>query len=118
MKRIWEHFLFLLLFAATVLSCTQPRTKRYSDMIDPLVGSAKKEEVDRLLGVPAFCRQETALQKCEYRTASGRNAPTPEVFSKKTTIPDVSPYEYFDVIHLFYDDRRVLKEWQAVVVKP
>lgn len=117
MKHIWEKLaLFWLL--ALVVACTQPRTRRYSEVIDPMVGSGKKEELDKLLGNPAFCQQESAFQKCEYRTAMGRNDPTPVIFSKATTMPDVSPYEYFDVIHLFYDDRRVLKEWQAIVVKP
>jgi hypothetical protein len=116
MKLILEQLTLLLLLA--LAACTQTRARRYSEMIDPLVGSGKKEQLDKLLGIPAFCRQESAFQKCEYRTASAHNAPTPIVFEKLTNMPDVSPYEYFDVIHLFYDDQRVLKEWQAVVLKP
>lgn len=107
-----------LLWLVALVACTQTRTRRYSEIIDPLIGSGKKEELDKLLGNPAFCLQENLFQKCEYRTASAHNEPTPIVFTKVNTMPDVSPYEYFDVIHLFFDDRRVLKEWQAVVVKP
>lgn len=107
-----------LLGLLAVAACTQLRTRRYSEMIDPLIGTGKKEELDQLLGNPTFCLQQSQLQKCEYRTATGRNAPTPMVFAKTTTMPDVSPYEYFDVIHLFYDDRRILTDWQAIVIKP
>ena len=59
----------------------------------------------------------TALADFE-KQATGRNAPTPMVFTKSSTMPDVSPYDYFDVIHLFYDDQRVLTEWQPIVIKP
>ncbi len=117
MRDICEK-LALLWLLVLIVACTQPRMRRYSEVIDPMVGSGKKEELDRLLGNPTFCQQEKAFQKCEYRTAMGHNAPTPIVFTKMTHMPDVSPYEYFDVIHLFYDDLRVLKEWQAVVLKP
>ncbi len=116
MKHFFESLLLLVLFALG--ACTQLRSARYSEMIDPLVGSGKKEQLDKMLGVPTFCKQESPFQKCEYRTAAGHNDPTPDAFAKKSTMPDVSPYEYFDVIHLFYDDQRVLKEWQAVVLKP
>lgn len=120
MSDTWEKFAlaFLLTLALALSACTQTPVRRYSDMIDPLVGSGKKEELDRLLGFPASCRQESVFQKCEYRTASGRNAPTPMVFTKQPGKPDLSPYESFDVIHLFYDDQRILKEWQAVVLTP
>lgn len=106
---------FLLICAA----CTEPRLKRYSDIIEPLVGSAKRERVTEILGKPTSCKREFSQEKCEYRTSMGRNHPVPEVFKKPEGLgPDLSPYEYFDVLHLYYDDFGILREWDPVVIQP
>ena len=100
-------------------SCTESRVKKYSDILEPLVGTAKKERLNEVLGKPTFCKRELAYEQCEYRTSRGRNDPVPEVFRKSEGLgPDLSPYEYFDVLRLYYDDFGVLKEWDAVNIQP
>jgi len=110
---------FFVIGLWVLVGCTSPRLKRYHDLIDPHVGKAKKEKMDSLLGVPSSCKRTPSLKLCEYRTASERNEPVPGVLEKPKGFggPDVSPYEYFDVLHLFYDDFGVLQEWNPVVIQ-
>ena len=99
-------------------ACTEPRIKRYENQLEPLVNKGKKLQIGKMLGQPVKCEPLEALERCEYRTARERNDPVPVVFKRESAMgPDVSPYEYFDVLHLFYDDSGVLKEWQPIVVK-
>lgn len=104
--------LLFLLF----IGCTEPRFKRYQDIIDPKVGVADKTDMNRMLGSPVKCTPDGSYQMCEYRTAKGRNEPVPSVHEKKEGFPDLSPYEYYDVLHLFYDDFGVLRDWKPVVL--
>jgi hypothetical protein len=111
---------FLGLFLLLLCACTEHRVKRYAEILEPRVGVATKEEVTAQLGQPAFCRPDSQYQLCEYRTASGRNAQTPEVYRRQSGFggPDVSPYEHFDVIHAYFDNFGTLRDWKAIVVEP
>ena len=98
-------------------SCTETRIKRYSDILEPHVGNTSKVEMDRLLGGPAYCRAEGKYQLCEYRTAIGRNEQIPYVHLKNDAMgPDLSPYEHFDVLQLYYDDFGTLRDWKPIVL--
>lgn len=100
------------------LACTQTRVERYADLIEPHIDGAKKPEMNRILGAPTYCREEGKFEKCEYRTARGRNESVPGIHHKQPAMgPDLTPYEHFDVIHLYYDSFSVLKEWQPIVVQ-
>ncbi len=111
-QKLWP-FLFCLL----ILSCTQTRVKKYQGMLEPLLGKAKQSEVNALLGNPISCKQEGRFEKCEYRTTSAQNNPVPDMFRKSEGIgPDLSPFEYFDVLHLYFDAFHILKEWEPVVI--
>lgn len=99
-------------------SCAELRVKKYSNLLDPMLGSSKKQEVSKVLGSPTFCQAEGVFEKCEYRTASVRNYPVPAVYRKEIAMgPDLSPYEYFDVLEVQYDSFGVFKDWQPVVLK-
>lgn len=99
-----------------VISCTQSRVKKYEGMLAPLVGKASQNQINALLGNPSFCRQENRFEMCEYRTATAHNTPVPDMFRKSESLgPDLSPYEYFDVLHLYFDSFHVLKEWEPFV---
>lgn len=107
----------MCLVILTLLSCTQTRVKKYEGILEPLVGKATKSQVNQLLGSPVSCKQESRYEKCEYRSAFSQNDPVPEVFRKVEGLgPDLSPYEYFDVLHLYFDNFRILKEWEPVVM--
>lgn len=110
--------LILIVLLVNLVQCTHQRVDRYRSAIEPRVNKSKKAELDELLGSPVKCEpSKDGLERCEYRTASERNAPIPEVFRRNSTMgPDVSPYEYFDVLHLYYDSFGTLKEWSPVVV--
>jgi len=83
-----------------------------------MVGNGKKESVDKVLGPPIKCVKEHALEKCEYRTARERNDPVPAVHHQERSMgPDLSPYEHFDVLHLYYDSFGLLREWEPIVIK-
>ena len=111
--------LFLLLVLSVLVSCAQSRVRRFDELIEPKIGKATKSNMSQLLGTPVKCIRVAALERCEYRTASQRNDPVPGVhIPKKGMGPDVSPYEYFDVIHVFYDDFRVVRDWAPVVIHP
>ncbi len=111
--RIIAHVTLLL----TLLSCTEPRVKKYQDILEPRVGSGKKEEIDKLLGNPTWCKDEDGTQKCEYRSSRANNSPVPDVYKKEEGMgPDLSPYDRYDVLHLKYDGFGVLKDWEPVVV--
>lgn len=108
-------FLCLLVVAG----CASSRTKRYQDMLEPKVGSGKKDEINKMLGSPSWCRSESGSEKCEYRTSKGSHAPVPDMYRKEGALgPDLSPYDQFDVLHLYYDGVGVLKDWEPVVVRP
>lgn len=109
--------LAFLFFIVGILGCTEPRVKKYSNILEPRVGSGKKDEIDRLLGNPTWCKEKEGLQKCEYRSSRANNAPVPDVFRKEEGMgPDLSPYDRYDVLHLTYDGFGVLKDWEPVVI--
>jgi hypothetical protein len=103
------------LIGILTLSCSQNRVKKYQNLLDPLVGKAKKDQINALIGNPVSCKNENRYEKCEYRTAHAQNTPVPDMF-KKSEGPDLSPYEYFDVLYLYFDPFHVLKEWEPVVI--
>ena len=104
----------LLLFAG----CAQHPVTRYQNMLDPLVGSARKPDMDKLLGKSVSCQSEQGGQVCEYRTSRGRNHPVPDVYRKESGMgPDLSPYDHFDVLHLYYDEFGNFRDWQAVDIQ-
>ena len=108
---------FIFLLCALVAGCVTQRVKRYRDLLDPLVGKEKKANINRLLGKPANCEQEQDLEKCEYRTTKERNDPVPIVHERESALgPDLSPYDTFDVLYLYYDGFGVLKDWKPVSV--
>ncbi|MBI4403429.1 MAG: hypothetical protein HY537_04670 [Deltaproteobacteria bacterium] len=111
--------LALALFCVVMLAgCTHTRVKFYHDLINPLVGSATKEKMNSLLGSPTWCKQETSFEQCEYRTSRGRSEPVPAIHRQHESMgPDLSPYDYFDVLHLFYDDTKTLREWSPIVIQ-
>lgn len=110
--------LLILLTIFVCLACTETRIERYTDIIEPHVGGTHKAEMNKILGAPTFCKEEGKYEKCEYRTARGRNEPVPGVFRKEPAMgPDLTPYEHFDVLHLYYDSFAVLKEWEPIVVQ-
>ena len=102
--------------AFLLIGCTETRVKRYGNILDPLVGTARKTQVNRKLGIPAFCQLESPLERCEYRTARGRNEQIPYIHQKREGFPDLSPYEHFDVLHLYYDGFGILRDWEPVVM--
>ena len=113
MRRSFIALLILL------TGCAISPVKRYRTIIDPLVGKSKQDEVNQVLGKPVFCIQEQTLQRCEYRTTAARNEETPYMHHKEIGFgPDLSPYDSFDVLDLYYDAFGVLKEWNPVVVQP
>jgi len=111
-----NHFLVFSTLVVLMTSCAEHRVKRYQDMLDKHVGVTQKKELDRQLGEPTQCRPDGSMKLCEYRTAAGRNEQVPYVHQKKEGFPDLSPYEHYDVLHLFYDDFNVLRDWKAVVL--
>jgi hypothetical protein len=87
-------------------------------MLEPLVGSAKKAEISKLLGPPAFCVQEEAYERCEYRTNRGSNEPIPGIARQEASMgPDLSPYDYFDVLQIHYDNFGLLNQWEPIFIK-
>jgi hypothetical protein len=109
-------FYLIVGVAVFLTSCAEYRIKRYQHLLDTHVGSSPKPTLDKLLGEPASCRPDGNLKLCEYRTSAGRNEQVPYVHQKKQGFPDLSPYEHYDVLHLFYDDFDVLREWRPVVL--
>ncbi len=106
-----------VLLCSLLISCSQTRVKKYQNVLEPLVGKAKKSEVNHLLGNPVSCKQEPPYEKCEYRTAYSQNNPVPDMFRKSEALSlDLSPYEYFDVLHLYFDSFHILKEWEPIVL--
>ena len=88
-------------------------------MLEPKVGNAKKEEINKLLGNPAWCSKEEGREKCEYRTSHASNAPVPDMYRKEEALgPDLSPYDHFDVLHIYFDSTGVMKDWEPIVLAP
>lgn len=114
MDRVYIGSFFLILFC----HCTSPRVKKYQAVIDPGIGSAKKVEMSKLFGNPIACQSEAILERCEYRTSYVRNEPVPDVYKKTEGVPDLSPYDQFDVLYLYFDALGVLQSWEPVVLKP
>lgn len=110
----WIAVVFLL------AGCAQTPVDRYKNLINPRVESkATRAEMDQLLGKPAICHKHSPYSRCEYRTTAGRHRPTPIVFKKSRTMRvDTSPYDYFDVLHLYYNADGQLKKWEPVAVQP
>jgi len=84
-----------------------------------MLGTAKKTEVNQVLGSPTSCKKTAeGLEECEYRTAAARNYPVPDAHKKQEAMgPDLSPYEYFDVLHVYYDSLGILKNWVPIVIR-
>lgn len=108
-----------VLWLGTFPACSMSRVKMYRDIVDPMVGSSKKDDVNRVLGSPESCSHEKGLEMCEYRTSAARNEVIPDMSSRNPAMgPDLSPYDRFDVLHLYFDDFGILKDWDPIVVKP
>ncbi len=110
----------LLIGSLLILSaCTTTRGKFYEDTLEPMVGVSKFHDVNKQLGSPTTCVPDVGLTRCEYRTAVARNLPVPAFARRVPGMgPDLSPYEYFDVLYVYYDDTGLLKEWTPMVVLP
>jgi len=112
-NRILLSFLVLV----SLVSCTHSRAKRYSELLDKLIGNEKKDRVASVLGAPARCNAAEGGELCEYRTAAGRNLASPGVQTPTPGFgPDVSPYDHFDVIHVYYNDVGLMREWEPIVL--
>jgi hypothetical protein len=105
-----------LIWLLVLGGCVEGRVKRYQSLLNPMVGTAKKDEVSRLLGSPTTCTTQPVGERCEYRTAKGRNDPVPSVYEKNTLGPDLSPFEFYDVIQANYDGFGILKDWIPLVL--
>ena len=111
------RFILCIFLFGALPSCTELRVKKYRQMLEPKIGTTKKFEINKLLGSPAFCKQEVRYEKCEYRTMAAQNNQVPGIMRKEEGMgPDLSPYDYFDVLHLFYDGFEILREWEPVVL--
>ena len=111
----------LLLFFILLLGfgCASTQLGRLQETMDPWVGVAKRLEVEKSLGSPTQCVTEKGMTRCEYRTLIARNEPVPSAHKKEPGFgPDLSPYEFFDVIEAFYDDTGLLRDWRPLSVKP
>lgn len=114
MKNLFIFFSSIILLSG----CTEFKIKKYQSILDSKLGSAKKAEINQILGSPVWCTTEAGSEKCEYRTSYANNQPVPDVYRKgDATSPDLSPYDRFDVLHLFYDATGVLKDWEPVVLE-
>ena len=109
--------ILLTLTVILMTSCVQTRVKKYEAILEPKIGKSTKLDITSLLGNPIYCRQESKYEKCEYRSAYSQNGPVPDMFRKSDGLgPDLSPYEYFDVLYLYFDGFHVLQEWEPVVM--
>lgn len=108
----------IFLVLGVLVACSQSRVRRYEELIEPQLGKANKDEMSRLLGAkPTKCEKVKLYEQCEYRTARERNDPVPGEYSTGLAgSPDLKPFAYFDVIHLYYDETEVLREWSPVKV--
>lgn len=112
-----KKLLCLSLLVLAFCQCSQLRVQRYQSMLDPLVGNAERKEVDKLLGHPASCQALELGNRCEYRTLAQRNHTVPDAHRPMPGFgPDLSPYEYFDVLSLDYDVFGKFKSWEPVVI--
>lgn len=83
-----------------------------------MVGVKKRGEVERLIGEPVKCATQGNLTRCEYRTLIGRNDPAPATSKKEPGFgPDLSPYEFFDVIEIFYNETGLMTDWRALSIR-
>jgi hypothetical protein len=109
--------LTILLILGLTIGCTELRVQRYQTILDPMLGKSKKADVDHELGRPTFCKNLNVGEICEYRTARGRNDPVPAAAQKSTLGPDLSPYDYFDVLQIEYDGMGIFKDWTATTIR-
>ena len=108
----------VLALTGVIVGCAHSRIRRYEKLLEPEIGLGTKADMRALFGAPVNCNKSKGLERCEYRTARERNDPVPAVMMKTQGLgPDVSAYEYFDVLHLFYDDFGVLREWAPIVIR-
>ena len=109
---------FLLILSVTLfVACSELRVKRYGDLLDPLLGSGSIAEVNRVLGKPTSCEALSLGKRCEYRTAAARNYTIPDAHRQLPGFgPDLSPYQYFDVLSVVYDHFGVFREWEPVAI--
>lgn len=99
-------------------ACAQKRIVKYESLLNRMVGVSKKTEVNQKIGNPTFCNPVGDNEVCEYRTPKSHNENIPVVLQKANGFPDLSPYEYFDVLHLTYNPQKILTAWEAVVLAP
>jgi len=109
-----------VLFAVVcqMIACSHSPLKRLEEAMDPMIGK-KRVEVESAVGQPVQCQPLQGSTRCEYRTLIGRNEQAPAAHKPEPGMgPDLSPYEFFDVIEAFYDETGTLKDWHALSVKP
>lgn len=112
-------FVSVLMAGLFLSGCTEKRVKKYQDVLEPRISKAKKTEIDKMFGTPEKCIQEGPHLKCEYRTAAMRNTPVSDMYRKEPGMgPDLTPYDHFDVIHVFFDGLGVMQDWKPIVVEP
>jgi hypothetical protein len=102
-----------ILAALALARCASTPVDRYRAQLQPLVGHGDKTQVAAVLGQPALCRPEGAVETCEYRVARPRPISNP--VPSAPAILDLQPR---DVIHAYFDDKGVLRDWQALVIQP
>ncbi len=115
MKKISTFIIFLSLFW---VSCTEKRIKKYETLLNPMVGNSKKIAINKKLGAPTFCKPEGDNEVCEYRTTKSHNENIPVHLQKAEGFPDLSPYDYYDVLQITYDAFGNFKDWEPVVLAP
>jgi hypothetical protein len=107
----------LALCALSVVACTQTRLRRYGELLDPLVGGESKAKVATILGAPSRCESYDGGQRCEYRTAAGRNTASIGVLAPNPAMgPNLAPYEHFDVINVYFNNVGLMREWEPIVL--
>ncbi len=106
--------LILIFFAA----CAQKRVVKYESLLNPMVGVSKKISVNKKLGQPVYCKAQEDGEICEYRTPKSHNENIPAIYQPAHGFPDLSPYDYFDVLHLSYNSFGILKDWEPIVLAP
>ena len=97
-----------------IVSCTTTTLQKYSEILDIKKG-IKKSEIMGFLGRPVSCVFDSMGETCEFRTLYARNLPVAAVYQKNPTLcPDLSPYEFFDVLSLHFDEVSALKDWKPI----
>ena len=109
----------LFLLPLLLQACASSPLRRLEESMDPMVGKKKRGEVERLVGQPVKCSSPQPMTRCEYRTLIGRNDPAPVTSKVEPGFggPDLSPYEFFDVIEIFYDATGMMSDWRPLSIR-